>query len=57
MGFIPFFSALKSDEHLRGDATCGKALNTFTSFDAPSRDVWVEHALRMRSVVRLLYDG
>ena len=32
-------------------------LNTFTTFDAPSRDVWVEHALRMRSVVRHLYDS
>ena len=37
-------------------------LNTFTSFDAPLRDVcgWshmVEHALRMRGVVRHLHDG
>ena len=33
-------------------------LNTsFMLFDAPSRDLWVEHALRMRSIVRHFYDG
>ena len=31
--------------------------NTFTSFHVPSRDMLVEHALRMRSVVWQLYDG
>ena len=34
-------------------------LNTFTSFDAPSRDTcgWSMHNLRMRSVVWHSYDG
>ena len=34
-----------------------RVFNTFTLCDAPSRDVWVEHALCMCSVVRHLYDS
>ena len=49
--FPRFLSALPSN----------KVVNTYTLFDAPSHDmcgyVWVECALRMRSVVWHLYDG
>ena len=43
--------------HMTQQPRFSGVLNTFTLFDAPSRDVWVEHALRMCSVVRHLYDG
>ena len=34
--------------HISAKTVWRWVFNTFTTFDAPSRDVWVEHALRMR---------